>query len=331
MDNFQIGIIGAGSIVELTHLPAIRVLDNVSTAWIYDNNAARMNKVAAMYGIPPLGDRKLEEAIAEANVCLLAIPYGVRKPYIELCRQHHKGLVIEKPFAFSVKEHEEYCLNFEEWQIGVNFQRRFYQSVGLLRKIISDNIFGKLQSIKLKHGSFALKGGSGFVSDVKLAGGGVIAESAVHNLDIILYITGARAVSLRNLRSFHRNGLDYDSVFESEINDGENNLPVRCEITTLRNLGNELQLQFSNAVVSCDLSPQGKIKVYNNGFSYTMDEALEHEALDKRATQVNEAFLVYWQQYLQGFRNKTVNNTHASRSLLTSNWLELIYRKIHLS
>lgn len=331
MGTIRIGIIGAGSIVELTHLPAIRTLADTNIAWIYDNNPSRMDKVGLMYNIPTLKDNSIEKAIADVDICLLAIPYGVRNSYIDLCRQNGKALVVEKPFAFSTREHEEHCRDFAKWEIGVNFQRRFYQPVALLQKIIRTSTFGKLESIKLKQGNFVLKGGSGYLSNKKLAGGGVIAESAIHNLDIILFITDAVEVNLKKLRSFHREGLDYDSVFESEISDGQNSIVVNSEITTLRNLGNELQLQFAHALVSWDMSPQGKIKVYNEQLNYSIREEFSYDELNLRATQVNEAFLIYWQQFTNGYRNKTVNATHACRSVLTSSWIESIYNKMIVS
>ena len=291
-----------------------------------------MDFVSKMYGAPALHDQPIEKALEQVDICLIAIPYGVRKPFIECCKKWHKPLVVEKPFAFSKHEHASYCDGFDEWEIGVNFQRRFYQSVATLKKIMHTNIFGNLQGIKFSQGNFMLKGGSGYLSDTALSGGGVIAESAIHNLDIILFITGALDVSVGKIQSLHVSGLDYDTVFETEMMTAAGKIPVHCEITTLRNLDNGLQLQFENAVINCDLSPGGKIFIRKNEpgiLQFSLLDEPGYEQLSLEATKVNEAFLVFWQQFISGLENKTANATSAYHSLLTSAWIEGIYTKMN--
>jgi predicted dehydrogenase len=332
MQKFKIGIIGAGSIVETNHLPAIRVLQQTEVLWIYDKSDYRMNLVSKMYNIPPLNNQPVEKALGDVDICLVAIPYGVREPFIESCKKLRKALVIEKPFAFSRQEHTGYCNGFKEWEIGVNFQRRFYQSVGILHKIINTGIFGKLQNIKFLQGNFTLKGGSGYLSDAALSGGGVIAESAIHNLDIILHITHAQDISVGNMRSLNIKGLDYDAIFETEILTEAGKIPAHCEISTLRNLENGLQLQFENAVISCDLSPGGKIFLRGKGFDKTQFSLFDepgYAQISSEATKVNEAFLIFWQQFLSGMEDKTANATSAYNSLLTSAWIEQVYTKMN--
>jgi predicted dehydrogenase len=334
MDKFKIGIIGAGSIVETNHIPAINALSDANIAWIYDRNPARMALVSKMYGIPSLPHGMAGEDLPDVDVCLLATPYGSRKPYIEACRQKGKALVIEKPFAFSKEEHLANCSGFRQWDIGVNFQRRYYHSVGVLRKIIRLNVFGRLKYIRFVQGNFTLKGGSGYLSNVALAGGGVIAESCSHILDIILAVTAAEDVKVIQLQSLHLAGLDYDTVFDSEIKMGNDEVAVRCEISTLRNLDNGLCLEFEHANVSCDLSPDGKIFIRDAGkkqVEFVVAESPSYEGLSLQATRIGDAFLAFWRQFLLGLREQKANRTSAYSSLLTSSWIGDIYGKINLS
>lgn len=333
MKDYRIGIIGAGSIVESNHLPAIASLSQAEFAWIYDKNAARSAMVSKMYGVPAVEEASFDRVIGEVDVCLLAIPYGTRKPYIDLCRQSGKAIVIEKPFAFSEEEHLATCEGFSDWAIAVNFQRRFYRSVDILRQINRTRPFGHLRSIRYIQGNFTLKGGSGYLSSASLAGGGVIAESASHILDIILLITAAKGISLLEMRSLHQDGLDYDSVFDSLITTEDTQIPVHCEISTLRNLANGLYLEFDNGLLTCDLSPDGKIFLRNKANStieYSLTGERSYENVQYQATRINEAFLIFWQQFVQGLQKKEVNLTSASSSMLTSSWLEGIYKRIKI-
>ena len=217
MEDLRIGIIGAGSIVEGNHLPAIMSLSQAKVMWIYDKNAMRCAFVSKMYGVPALAGSLSEQNLETVDICLLATPYGTRKPYIDLCRQHGKAIVIEKPFAFSKEEHLATCDGFSKWAIAVNFQRRFYRSVDTLAQVIRSGLLGALRSVRFVQGNFTLKGGSGYLSSAELAGGGVIAESASHILDIILSITAARSIQMLGLSSLYLDGLDYDTVFDSLI------------------------------------------------------------------------------------------------------------------
>jgi predicted dehydrogenase len=334
MPKFKIGIIGAGSIVETNHIPAINALPNAKVGWIYDKDAARMTLVSKMYGIPSLLHALPADGLPEVDVCLLAIPYGSRKPYIEDCRQKGKLLVVEKPFAFSKEEHLANCMGFRPWEIGVNFQRRYYHSVGAIRKIIQGNVFGRLKHIRFVQGNFTLKGGSGYLSNVALAGGGVIAESCSHILDIILSLTDADEVRVVQLQSLHQAGLDYDTVFDSEIKAGNNEVTVCCEISTLRNLDNGLYLEFEHATLSCDLSPDGKTFIRDTKkkqVEFVVTESPLYEGLSLQATRIGDAFLVFWRQFLLGIEQQKANQTSASSSLLTSSWIGDIYGKINLS
>jgi predicted dehydrogenase len=334
MQKFKIGIIGAGTIVETNHLPAISIAQQAEVAWIYDKNPSRTALVAKMYGLPVLQDGLVESALQQVDVCLLATPYGVRGPYIEWCKQHHTALVVEKPFAFSLREHMDYCAGFEEWEIAVNLQRRFYRSAAVLQRIIQTGIFGRLQSVQFRQGYFTQKGGSGYISDARLAGGGVIAESAIHIQDIILWITGAQEVTVRQMRSFCANRLDYDSEFDSDIVSAGNTISVHCGISTLRNLDNGLQLQFEHALVLSDLSPDGGIFIKKGDgekLGFAMSAIPEYQDLSLTAAKVNEAFLVFWQQFLSGLDNRSANRTSAYRSRLTTCWIEGIYKSMSLA
>lgn len=328
MEKLKIGIIGAGAIVESNHLPAIMSLQQTDVAWIYDKNPARSGIVSSMYGIQALSGSTPEDALREVDICLLATPYGVRKPYIDSCRQQGKALVIEKPFAFSQQEHKSYCEGFPQWKIAVNFQRRYYRSAAILEKVIQNKSFGRLRSMRFVQGNFTLKGGSGFISNVQLAGGGVIAESASHILDIMLVITRAAGVRVTSQKSLHVKGLDYDSVFNSEITTPDGTIPVSCEITTLRNLDNGLYLDFENALVSCDLSPDAAVFVRsrdNGKIELTLDDEATAGEAALQARRVNEAFFVFWQQFEQGMLQQTPNRTSAYSCILTSSWIEGIY------
>lgn len=108
-ENTKIGIIGAGNVVTTIHLPVLLALDAVEVSWIADKNAKRAQQVADAHGIPAAGLAQGAESIPEADVVLLAIPYGVRAPYYERLAARSIAVYAEKPFARTAVEHAELC------------------------------------------------------------------------------------------------------------------------------------------------------------------------------------------------------------------------------
>ena len=326
--NCRIGIIGAGSIVENSHLPVLKNIQAAGISWIYDKNTVRSELISSMYGVPVIDEPSLESAMDDVDVCLLTIPYGVRARFIEMCAVKEKALYAEKPFATSVQEHEAYCGLFPFHKLAIGFQRRYYKIVSTLGSIISSGVLGQLTSIQFTQGYFSLKGGGGYLSDAALAGGGVIIESAIHALDQLLIASGAISVEVMNVKSIHKKGIDYDTKFDSLIKTFTQSIPVNCEISTLRNLSNGVKLQFENAVLKCNLSHDARPVVFKK------DGALFHINLedliikDNTATSINKSFFIFWNQFLESLHSKTENLTHASTSLITTSWISQIYRNI---
>jgi len=330
--KYKVGIIGAGAIVESGHIPVLKVLPGVSIEWIYDRDNSRSGLLSKMFQIPVLANKNVEAAIEDIDICLLTIPYGARREYIEMCAKRNKALYIEKPFAVSVKEHNECCSMFDASKLAVGFQRRYYQVVELLRNITASQPFGQLHSIVFNQGYFSIKGNKEFLSNASLSGGGIIIESAIHTLDQLLLITGSEAVTVKEVSSFQKNGIDYDSVFDTILLSKTNMIHVKAAVSTLRNLRNGVQLVFEHASVECNMSPGGKIDLFDNsGKRLDLNVALSGTpgSDSKHTNSITAAFYLFWSDFLVAISTQTPNRTSAVNSLLTSSWIEQIYTKIN--
>src|ERR1035441_3290315 len=145
---YSLGIVGAGEIVANLHLPVLKAISDVRIAWITDINHQRAKSLGRAFGVlaVPLPADLL--ALPEAEIVLLAIPYGVRAPYYEALRDRPCALYVEKPFAKSMEEHLAICGNRQPFQIACGFQRRSLASVGLVKSLIEDQTMGPLQRVE---------------------------------------------------------------------------------------------------------------------------------------------------------------------------------------
>jgi len=320
---YKVGIIGAGKIVENSHLPVLKNIDNISVEWIYDIDKKRTDLLSEMYKIAPVITNNLEEEISKIDICVITIPYGVRMPYLQAASRFKKSVYVEKPFALSVQEHIDISSMFNANEIAIGFQRRCYKIAHELKEIIQSGIFGSLKNIDFKQGYFSIKGGKGYLSDVNLSGGGVIIESAIHSFDQILNFTAATDVEVDNLSFIQKNGIDYDTTVQSYLTTPLGKIPVTSQVSTLRNLNNGLTLSFDHATIKCKLSPDAIINVFSkNGKQFSIENLFNLQNYPKT---VNSSFFLFWEKFIESLNKKTENFTSASTSLLTTKWMENIY------
>ena len=81
--TLSVGVVGAGEIARIAHLPVLAAMPEVSLAWIADRDPERARVLAQGFGaraLPLPGDLT---RLPEADVVLLALPYGARAAYYE--------------------------------------------------------------------------------------------------------------------------------------------------------------------------------------------------------------------------------------------------------
>lgn len=327
----RIGIIGAGQIVEDCHLPVLANLGAVEVKWVTDRRVDRLRLLSKMYRVPHIAIHEIAKQICLVDICLLAIPVGARKEYIEMCAEAGVAVYAEKPFARSRAEHVAYASLFPDHRLAAGFQRRCYWGVGTLKRIIEEKVFGDLESIEHSLGQYSLKSGGSdrFIVDAELAGGGVLIEAGIHGLDQILFATQADSVKVEAVEAIVYDRLDYDLVVDSTIACGESEIPVRGEFSRLRNLRQGSMFHFETATVSLGVSPHAPLRVQKPA----QDEVIGYEIRAAgegvfKATTVNQAIFCLWSEFLRGLGVGQANAASASSSYLTTAWLEAIGRKM---
>ena len=320
----RIGIIGAGNIVESIHVPILKTITSVRIDWIYDLNAKRASLLSKMYSLPVTKEVNIEAAIQQVDLILIAIPYGARSRYLEICIKYQKGVYVEKPLAKTVSEHLLLVESFTRFNIAVGFQRRYYSKVTKLNSIFESSVFGKLKRISYSQGYFSLKGGSGYISNSSLSGGGILIESAIHALDQILFITSAKDLKVLKLSRIQNDGIDYDTAATTLIKTTvESEVLVEFKISTLRNLDNQIYFYYDNATVVTKLDIESKISILVKDQISLFEVNFER---DKSAKNINESFRQLWLDFIEAFSEKKLNHSLAETSLLTTKWIEQLYK-----
>lgn len=325
--NYRLGIIGAGAIVELAHLPVLKTLTNVNVEWICDINITNCNLLSSMYNVPVIEINQIDDKLKDIDICLLTIPYGARPAYIDKIAKNDCALYVEKPFAINVEEHQAIIKKFPANKLAIGYQRRYFQIIDELRNIINDNIYGHLKKVKLLEGNFHIKGNKSYLSDYQMAGGGIIIESAIHTLDQLLLILDAKEVTVENVRSLAKQKIDYDSHIIGQIKCSNTTIAYELSISNLRNFNNGLYFEFENCTLKCELSVEGSITIKSKSSKrwYTVAQVGGHA---NYPSSINDSFRYLWLDFLNALTTGQTNYSSAVNSKLTTHWIEQIYQNV---
>jgi predicted dehydrogenase len=320
-----IGIIGAGEIVFVAHLPFLKAM-GTKPEWIVDISEKAAGAASKSLGIPQaLTPDQLEKA-APTDVVLVACPYGVRQPYYDFLKGKNSAIYIEKPIAKSIRELESIAGLRDESAICAGFQRRSMGIVNVVKGIIEDGLFGQLRHVRSNFGTVTqISSGGGFAKNVKLAGGGQLLESAVHNIDAICYMANVSNAHVLTKNMIHENGFDLHTEAVIELTDaGDRKIEFELLVTCFQSTGYEIIMQFDRGILTFslfrDMKPE--VKALNSQRSFRISDAF----LNDYPQQQYDVMYVFWRDFMKAVETGKPNYTNLSSSLVTTQIIEQLYQ-----
>lgn len=195
-NNFKpvrLGIVGCGAMTEFTHLPAALRSPVIEVSVLVDRDLDRANLLKRMFGCSAKTATRLEEAVEMIDGVVIVTPNHTHKALTEFALQHGVSAFVQKPLTTNYSDALELCdlARTKELVIAVGFQGRHFASVKLMKRLIDEGFFGKIETF---HCEFGVRGGYASVSGYNLsreqAGGGVLVTMGSHYLDRMIYWFG---------------------------------------------------------------------------------------------------------------------------------------------
>ena len=152
--KIEIGVIGAGSISSVVHLPLLSCIDNVSIKFIAD--VFDPKELAKAYNTQSIKITDIT-SLPDCDIVVLAIPVGVREKYIQEFSKRKTAIFTEKPFALNPETHKNF-LKLSN-RISCNYMRIYYNSTMQIKDIISSKIFGHIKKVSITEGGIIGKTG----------------------------------------------------------------------------------------------------------------------------------------------------------------------------
>lgn len=328
MSPLQIGIVGAGDITRLVHLPVLKNFGEVRVAWIADRDAQRVRDLGGAFEV----DRQIQLdgdiLLPACDIALLATPVYARRPYLEYFGTLGGAVLTEKPFALSTNEHHKFLGLCGNSRIHCGYMRRTYATVRALRRMVREQWFGRLRSIRYSEGGRVAKttGASKTLDLSYKNGGGVLRDLGCHGLDAILWVTGAAQFQVQSATIEWDSETDRQVVSEFILPESDY-LAAECHVqfsvSWLSDQSNRMILEFDHASVRVGIRPDEKLEVASLPQKYGWT-GLSVDIMGARSSY--QAFYLEWQDMVESYKNGRLGELSAESSLQTTRLVDEIYR-----
>jgi len=315
----NIAIIGCGAVFENIHLPVLKKIENIKVICLIDPDKRRVGIWARKLGASHCDN--VQSIPPSVTAALVAVPNHLHLSVTEALLAKGIHVLCEKPMAISFDECKrmiDASVRFKK-RLMINHVYRFHRPVCELRRILDEGLLGGIQRVDMALGSrFAWPSKTGFYSDRKQAGGGVLMDLGCHLIELALWlfgpIEGVEAVSLYERGK--NGGLDLSQSVNVSFKSGVKGV---VRLSRLDRLANEIKVIGSLA--SCSVSLDEDTMLFEQSDHMTlcqrMGALLRMNGTDKYENA--------WRTFLENCDKESafVERTHHAAEAIR--WVERIY------
>lgn len=193
-DAIRLGIIGAGAIVQVAHLPVLKRLKGVEVAAICDTDLPKARALADRYGIPGVFD-DLQDLLANETLdaLLLSTPNHLHESHIMAGLSAGLHVLVEKPLAMSASIAQKLVRATERRDrvVMVGMSHRYRPDAQAIRQFVQNGELGEIDSVRGSwHVARPARAQLGWRQRKELAGGGVMLDLGLTILDLAFWLAG---------------------------------------------------------------------------------------------------------------------------------------------
>ena len=193
-DPVRIGLIGAGAVVQVAHLPVLKKLKNVELAAICDVDLPKARALAERFGIRNVFD-DIEDLLghAEVDALLIATPNHLHEPHIQAALSANASVMVEKPMALSHGGALKVAKAAEKRGrvLMVGMTHRYRPDAQAVRSYVQSGELGEIDSVRSSwHVARFARAALGWRQRRDEAGGGAMLDLGLTMLDLCFWLAG---------------------------------------------------------------------------------------------------------------------------------------------
>jgi predicted dehydrogenase len=192
VDRIRLGVVGAGAVTQVGHLPALRRIREVDVVGICDNDLPKARALADRFGVPDAFSDISELVEYESlNALLICTPSHLHEPQIQAAMAAGLHIFVERPLALTSSGAAKLAKAAErrERVLMVGANHRYRPDVQQIRSFMQSGELGDLESIRAWW--FVARAGRvslGWRQKRELAGGGAMLDLGLGLLDLSLWL-----------------------------------------------------------------------------------------------------------------------------------------------
>lgn len=302
-EQYRVGIVGAGEMAELAHIPAVSTLDDLTLAYVADVDGDRAESVGRAHDVDAVTVTDAA-SLPRCDVAVLATPVGVRGDYVETFGTRGTPVLAEKPFAPSLDTHRRFLDRGPS--MCCNYTRLFFSSTRQASALVAGDTFGPLQRASFTESFVGAQGVSpgSYRLDADLSGGGVLAESGCHLLSQVARLLAGYDLRVDEADVLRREGLDVEVSASLTATADDRTVPVDLLVTMVTPTDNRVRLTFEHATVTFDpAAPDATLRVEPTGSTTAGVGPLELAPADDWATAFRQGIYLRWESFLRGLES----------------------------
>jgi len=190
-DSTRIGIVGAGAIAQLAHLPVLAKMRGATLVAICDNDGPKARGLAERFGVRDVFT-DIEDLLEldELDAVVIATPNHLHEPHVLSALAAKLHVLCERPLSLTSRGVERIltAASRAERTVTVANNHRYRTDVQMLSRFISGGELGKLSGIRA--GSYHFKRApEGWRFRRAESGGGAFLDHGVPLLDLALWLS----------------------------------------------------------------------------------------------------------------------------------------------
>jgi predicted dehydrogenase len=198
VSDIRVGVVGAGAIAQIAHLPVLRKLKGVQVVGICDNDGPKARALAARFDTgAAYGDIEELLELARVDAAVICTPNHLHEVHVVSALAAGAHVLVERPIALSSAGAARVLKATERYRrtLLVAMNNRFRADVQAVRGFLKGGELGPLSTIRCGWQVFRQAATSlGWRSRRAESGGGVMVDLALPMLDLALWLAGYPAV-----------------------------------------------------------------------------------------------------------------------------------------
>ncbi|MDH5315408.1 MAG: Gfo/Idh/MocA family oxidoreductase [Gemmatimonadota bacterium] len=190
----RLGVVGAGAVLQVAHLPAIKKLKTITVTALCDSDLPKARALAGRYGIPNIYD-DIEDLLQheELDAILICTPNHLHEPHILAALSAGLHVFVEKPIALSAQSAQRIVRAAErsERVVMVGMNHRYRPDAQAVRSFLQSGELGEIDSMRAAwYMARPARAALGWRQRRNESGGGAMLDLGLTMLDLSLWLAG---------------------------------------------------------------------------------------------------------------------------------------------